>query len=549
MRNNSLKELLDQFGLRIKEYIVNCPKHPLDGDEYSPLFRHGDNYITILFLSYSCFVGYPDEICKELKQSKYIGYSCITVLLNTDCDCRSIMLQNVLSAMKLNPHLRHKSKLILTTYVVQEKYRRMSHRRHDIYTFFKKYFKRLDKNGVKCSRSGLLHPNLESFDGVEQKDNNELNGVDLTKYRPKPKSVKIKNATSNDRHILRDHVIFHHLNVDNAVLMQCFINDPLDRMAETMFLKTQVLDDPMRSMQQVLMENDQILGYFRIIQASTNTDFYFCSINPAFAIICNNYYFTNQPEKKWRKGSEQDVKRIIRTLKIEGISHIIIQDCQRDKLQRIIEYFEKLDCRILKNFLFFLMTHGQANNVVETPDDTLDFRKDIVNRIAANPSLKDTNITMVLNACRGDIDPIYADYFDMEEFKYSSGQDKDLPPNVAVMNSVPDGMASLRCERHGSPYIISLCKNIHKNSDCRKITKLNNQDLLKDEMLSDWKEIAEIVLFDKHKEHRIDKEPFKAPPILDLMLKIVHDLEELGIFNRNEESGRQAKPLFYRIRR
>ncbi|XP_058983921.1 uncharacterized protein LOC131804767 [Musca domestica] len=278
---------------------------------------------------------------------------------------------------------------------------------------------------------------------------------------------------------------------------------------------------PRETIAQILTPGERS-GKHECIKKSTNVDLYFYNINPALAIIVNNYYFTSPQQV--REGSEYDVLNLMRELKTARIPFILIEDCDRAQLLQILEYIERKDFQPLKSFLFFIMSHGDSNDIIYTHDGQLNIRTDVVEKIQANPSLDDVETLIVLNACRGPIDLEYATCGDLEQIKPSDAS--HLKRNTILLYSVPDRVQSPRCPREGCPLIWSFCQNFHRSDhthDIRIIGDQINSDLQKMYYFDGVDTCSELLTNSKGRPHNILKLPSNAVTMLELIDSILKD--------------------------
>lgn len=550
---------MDQFGLRIKLYVVNCKKHPVDSEEdYFASNPEYDGQIQTIahayrYLSYNSHVGDIDVIADDLRQTKCIGYSCVAVLLNTDCICRTKMFRRILKAIKQNDHLLYKSKLLMTTYTKKLQFRQVWERDMSE-IFLKKYFKRLRQYSLMYSSNCLIHPNLEKLysNGYAKDKRNPFNKIRKyirvrlpwekeEEYKPY-NDDHIKNFTQNDRNPMKDHYYFHQSKLNHAIFMQCFINNSRERGIEIDTLMFQAYGSPMKPLEDILKENCYCLGNFRIIQSTVRDKFIFYGINPTLAIVINNYYFPVDDEEGNRLGSEEDVKRLSRELKIAGIPYVIIQDCGRDKLLKLMKFLENLDCSALQSFLFFIMSHGGSNDIIRSHDGDVSVKEDIVKSIKSNATLQNVETVIVVTACRGGLDPDHMDFDDLDDIEHTDSS--HLLDNIVILYSSPDEVISCRCEEHGSRFIMSLCKQFRKCRDLKQATEHINEDLKQASWYKGFEEVPELVTSDTQKPRNIPKsltDPLKMIKFIETLLNALKTLDE---YNRTEKDVDDWRPLF-----
>ncbi|XP_023301585.2 uncharacterized protein LOC111683717 [Lucilia cuprina] len=206
-------------------------------------------------------------------------------------------------------------------------------------------------------------------------------------------------------------------------------------------------------------ELEMILKKFCAIMAISkgNAEMYFYSVNPALAIIINNYYFTNQNSKYGiREGSEKDVLHLIHQFQISGTPHIVMQDFKRSEILKLIECLRLKDLKPLKCLYFIIMTHATKNNIIYTNDGELNFIGDILEPLQSNSTLQNAHITFVNVHCRGNLNGLYIDPDDSSSI--APTKIPQLQPNTSVLYSVPDLMVSPRHRNSGTPFVSSFSK-------------------------------------------------------------------------------------------
>ncbi|XP_037827463.1 uncharacterized protein LOC119615525 [Lucilia sericata] len=248
---------------------------------------------------------------------------------------------------------------------------------------------------------------------------------------------------------LTDYYTFVMSNLENAFFFQDYHEKSGDAMLHNLL---KILENqPFISAKELHM----ILKIFCAISviSKANVDLYFNNVNPALAIIINQYYFANH---NTREGSEKDVQQLIQQFQISRTPYIVIQDFKRSEILKLIEFLSCKDLSALMCLYFITMTHGMENNIIYASDTKVNFIEDILNPIQSNVFLKDTHITFVNVHCRGSIDAAHMDHDDSENILPTKIE--QLQPNVTVFYSVPDLVTSPRCTKSGTPFINSYCK-------------------------------------------------------------------------------------------
>ncbi|XP_075148384.1 uncharacterized protein LOC142222251 [Haematobia irritans] len=500
------------LGQRMRLHLLNCEKH-----WDTKILKYFDGN-TAFNLDYN--YQHPREIYANLRNSMYIPYSCIVILINTQCQCGTKILRKILDNIKMNAHLRYKTKLIISGYLLNEYYR--SH--NDLLVTHLVLRKYAEKN--KTSEDIYLHSRVK----------------DLPEEIP-----QFKNITMADKIPLRDYDIFLKANVENTLFQQIFIKQHMDR-AYALDMMLYWLDIlPLISINELFQECGFNMDF--LIHTIRNVDYYFYSINPALAIIVNNYYFTNNLE--FRKGSEQDVKRLLRELKIAQIPFILVQDCSREEILQIVKYIRDKDFSPLQSFYFFLMTHGDADNVVYCQDGQLNFIDDLLHPIEMNTTLRSANKFIIPNMCRGRIDMDFADYNDLKQIQPTD--DGFLCENTRILYSVPDRVASPRHQTRGSSFMKIFCNNFRNTAhsqDIRYIHSNINKDLRTINYYCDLENPSDLVIGKGSRPCALIPLRTKAKQMIKLIDYIAQDFpkfqSETTVQNGYAEVGdSEYKTLFY----
>ncbi|XP_065371294.1 uncharacterized protein LOC135963391 [Calliphora vicina] len=261
----------------------------------------------------------------------------------------------------------------------------------------------------------------------------------------------------------------------------------------------------------------------------TNVELYFYSINPALAIIVNNYYFTNH--MGIRVGSEQNVHELIREFKRIRTPYILIEDITRAQLLNLVKYLRYKNLEQLECLYFITMTHGAENDILYTNDGELNFVEDILRPIQSNVTLKETNILFVNNYCRGELNGLYITHDDSK--KILPTQIQQLQPNTSVIYSVPDTVISPRHPQNGALFINKFTRSFR---DLKSPSSLNNLfenvvDSLQNDHYYDtldcFGKAPELVMGDTTKSHNIKPMATNAKETAPLFVSITKDFQQV----------------------
>lgn len=493
---------MDRLGLRFILYIANCPQHSLE------IFTK--NFGTKNEL-YTGRIGDVLEICEQLKKVKCIGYSSMIVLLNTHCKCRSKMLRIVMKAFKNNHYLKYKSKLIIASYVAKIDYR-YAWNEDMAKVLLIKYFEELENQQLNSSSNTLIYPDLKQLENEDDYIRKLLKKYWNEREQNTLYNDTIKNITKDNKTLLKDFNYFQQKGLDNTIFMQNFFEDELELMSDVERIVNVVIENiATTTMQQILIRHCQDTSKNYILQSSSSKDLYFLSLNPSLAIIINNRDFSNDLGN--REGSEKDVEHLTKILQLNGIPFSYVEDCDRISMLTLMNYVQNLDCSALKNFLLFIMSHGGANGIIYAKDgEEININTDIIKPIQSNATLKDTEKVIVILACRGDIDPEYADLDDLERIHPTTSE--NLSNNTTIIYSTPNNVMSIRCPKHGSPFMTSLCKHASKYNDLKDIVQRIDEDLRQESCFSDLEQVPELITKNPDEQHHIQKEYGDVPKMM-----------------------------------
>ncbi|XP_073837058.1 uncharacterized protein [Musca autumnalis] len=513
-------EARTMLGLSMRLHILHCDDvdHQLD-----PKITEVRKFFHTLQVSFRMFdFDYlpecPQRIYDKLQSGMYIRYACIMVLLNIKCQCKTKILENVLQRIKENSFLRYKTKMVLCGYQLNTAF--------DME--YQPYTNDLivDKFPQQFTTTGCTYL-----------------------YRPTPLWVAAKRPVLEgdisvcDADILADNNVFRKANADNTLLMQYFTQRHTDFAFQMESIAVQLAMNPLISVNELSVV--ELMSDF-IVQASANADYYFYSINPTLAIISNTYHFTND-KLKARQGSEVDVRRIIRELKIAHIPFILLQDCTRGEYMKIIEYIKHSNLRALKTLMLFLMSHGNSGNVVYASDGELNLFEDIIIPIEANRTLANVEKLLVCNFCRGPIDYEYATYRDLAKVKPTYCP--HLGEKFTLMCSVANGVAAPRDIEYGSPFIEIFCELFHSmqpDKDLHNLQKEIDKRLRKVDYYCGVDKRSDLVMGNSNICHTIFfRSRSKAREMIDLVKLIIQDFPQLIDTTGLAAAAERPKSLFY----
>ncbi|XP_073816199.1 uncharacterized protein [Musca autumnalis] len=491
LRDKDHEYALREAGLRVA--IVHI-ENPQDEWQHAANFRSFfENIPLVCFLTKSY-----KETVQYLKKSKFIGYASIFVVVH-----HNTYLSTVARSMEQNPYLRYKSKIIICRYNMSNSKKVSGNLQLDVFT------RQLEQELPQARYCEYNNP-LDF--GLKNK-----NGIDLSQAVGDLKFVSS-------------------LQLNHFIFVQCFT---LDSMCEyftyihIIAMTLRLITDPVEStLKTLLAQTVSSVAY-----PTTLVDLYLYTINPALAIIINNYHFTNSLGV--RKGSERDVVRLIRELKIARIPYILVEDASREELLKLINYISNKDFRPLKNLLIFLMSHGGQDDILHTNDGQVNIREDIVKPIQNNAFLQNIKIHFAINACRGKTDIEWADYRDLRNIKPTDGS--YLHKNVTVLYSVPKNFRSLRSETTGSPFVNAFCQNIRHfppNQDIRQLDQKINSDPNILEFFDELKKCTELILSCSDNKYNIIPMAENVLQVISLLKSIAEEfpLRESIVTNETASS-------------
>lgn len=483
---SNIKELaLGDGGLKVALFFIQNPNEDWDHTKDAHDFFSHLPAVDFFNMAHA-------ETLHQLKHSKFIGYASVLVIIH-----RNSLHDGVVKAMDSNEYLRYKSKVIMCRYHLKII--------TSLNTLSKSRPLSKDQLNEKISGIKAIFQNLGTFIKSGTQNAFQLHDQHL--------SIDLEEAQNDYRY-------FKSLTVDNFIFVQwCTHDDNCDYFFYALILYS-VLINVIRPLEPALQEGCQGAGC--AVTATTSADQYVYSINPALAIIINNNYFRCASEV--REGSEQDVIHLVRELKIARIPYILIEDCSRADLLKVLQYLATKDLRPIKSLLVFLMSHGDEDDIIRTYDGELNIKEDLVRPIQSNVYLKDAKLHIAINACRGDIDPEDALFEELEMVKPTDGG--YLAKNTIVLYSVPDRVQSLRSPETGCPFVQSFCqhfRHIKHTDDIRMLEEKINADPNVVELYPGFEKPAELVMGNVDDLHNIIQSPENFFQMIQLLKSIDSD--------------------------
>uniref|UniRef100_A0A1I8N0U4 Caspase family p20 domain-containing protein n=1 Tax=Musca domestica TaxID=7370 RepID=A0A1I8N0U4_MUSDO len=465
---HGIKELaLGEAGLKVAIFLLQNPHEELQHTTESSGFF--ENLPAVDFLCQS-----PEQILHQLRNSKFIGYASVFVLLQ-----QNSFLAKVIRAMEINTNMTSNEKTTLSP----------SQQRNKLLGI-KNIFQNLGTY-IQCKAANTF-----------QLYNQNIN-IDVAEAQ-------------------RDLLMFRESNVDNCILVQWYRHDDMCQYQTHGLMLFSVLIQILQPLEGALQESFSSAGCAVTSSSSTAADLYVYSINPALAIIINNYYFT-QPLTV-RRGSERDVIQLIRELKIARIPYILIEDCNRDQLLEIVHYISSKDFRPLKNLLVFLMSHGGQDGLLYTHDGQINIPEAVIKPIQNNQFLQHTEIQFVINKCRGETDIEWATYSELKNIAVTDNS--YLKRNTTVLYSVPNNFLSLRSETDGCPFIQAYCQHFRyltPNDDIRQLHKQINSNPIILKFFEELEKCTDLIMTSLEHNHNVIPKSDNFFHMMQLLKSIADD--------------------------
>lgn len=478
-----IEDIVEATGLRVRLFLISGS---CDNWHYKRQ--------TLSFFSSLKFIDFfnesPQEVVFQLSNSKFIGYASVVIIVH-----RISYLIGILEAMEHNQFLRYKSKFILCR-----------HERSPS-SLVQRYTR--EKMQYKLNETACIVKEADRF----------IKGVSGIILRN-------RNATNRDVDENNNGNTFTPMHqIDNLLLLHWMEEDVFTACHGYACVLYATFSQPYCPLKKTLKDS------FKHLIATPNADLYSYSINPALAIIINNYYFTDPFSV--REGSEHDVVRLIRELKIAAIPYIVIEDCNQRELLEILDYMQNKDFYPLTSLLVFVMSHGDSNDIIYTHDGQLNIKEHILKCLQANKSLENSKLHLAINACRGPIDMDYADKDDFDDIRPTDNS--DLNENSVILYSVPNNVQSLRSPEDGCPFVQSFCRHfrhIQHTDDVRVLEQKINSDLSTMDYFRGLEKCMELVATDNNQQHCIRHPSSNVSQLWKLYKSI------------SEEFPRQEHPLF-----
>lgn len=489
------------------------------------------------------------EIFEEVKTSKYIGHSCLIFLVNMNCLCRSELLVHLFDFVNENEHLRHKAKLFLTRYyslepfgyfmnkhygatdnttrrrrfrLSDEEIKNMGFPGVDFCTSVRKTNTELLKN---VNTGGHTSGTVDYSSLVGTKGNYTGDSGTYSQQRTNLNFKKIKQHIDMDEYprIIQDYLFFCRSYLDNSIFVQI-----LDRVAfhESTNMKNflhQSYNCQTLPIHQIFIDVVKQEPFLYSLYTSSTEALYCFSINPTVVFVINSYYFTTPTTP--RKGSGFDVIYLIRAFKIRGLHYVLIEDCSKEQLLKVLEYLKKKDFYPVQNFLFWMMSHGSSGNIIRTYDGELDIN-DIVNSIQSNKSLKNALKLFLFNNCRGSIDVRYADQAALNRIQPTNND--HLDENSVVVYAVRNELRSFRSSKEGCAFPTSFSIELTKSSPNETIDAiLERVNEMTRPSFCRLTNYIEVVRKNHNRTFRITPIPIASEEMVELCQSIENELEQI----------------------
>ncbi|XP_037956392.1 uncharacterized protein LOC119686015 [Teleopsis dalmanni] len=108
----------------------------------------------------------------------------------------------------------------------------------------------------------------------------------------------------------------------------------------------------------------------------------------------------------------------------------------------------------MKNLYITVMSHGHENDIIYTKTEAYNIQDTIIKPLLANKNLKDTQKIVLVNACRGDIDPRLED----DDLEYVETDMNNIDVKLVTFYSSQRGYVSL-LPKDGAVFIKEFCEH------------------------------------------------------------------------------------------
>ncbi|XP_017326249.1 caspase-8 isoform X2 [Ictalurus punctatus] len=240
-----------------------------------------------------------------------------------------------------------------------------------------------------------------------------------------------------------------------------------------------------------LAEGDRNLSFPEPNQNNTPLEQYDMSGDwRGFALIINNYDFSNCQELKNREGTDIDEKSLVAVLRWLGFEIVKRQDCNRESMLEALDELRRRDHTQADCVVCCVLTHGCEGGVQGVDGKTVLLRElmELLDGIHC-PSLQQKPKLFFIQACQGvheqQVVFLQSDgpnnTSDVEFFCDAEVPRESIPAGAdyLVAMATVSGCVSFREKSKGSWFIQSLCKNLEQlvpsGIDLLSIlTKVNN---------------------------------------------------------------------------
>ncbi|XP_053483053.1 caspase-8 isoform X2 [Ictalurus furcatus] len=240
-----------------------------------------------------------------------------------------------------------------------------------------------------------------------------------------------------------------------------------------------------------LAEGDRNLSFPEPNQNNTTLEQYDMSGDwRGFALIINNYDFSNCQQLKNREGTDIDEKSLVAVLRWLGFEIVKRQDCNRESMLDALDELRRRDHTQADCVVCCVLTHGCEGGVQGVDGETVLLRE-LMELLDGNhcPSLQQKPKLFFIQACQGvqeqQVVFLQSDgpnnISDMELFCDAEVPRESIPAGAdyLVAMATVSGYVSFREKSKGTWFIQSLCKNLQQlvpsGIDLLSIlTKVNN---------------------------------------------------------------------------
>ncbi|XP_037953089.1 uncharacterized protein LOC119683477 [Teleopsis dalmanni] len=400
----------------------------------------------------------------SVSSNSFISYASLLIILDFECYCQADNLLLVLyNTINSNKNLKYVTKIILTHTYLPFK--------NDNLKFQKKIGrKKLNFQLNREKEMKSLRPRFNSDEGHARRDiskmmffkdyktveNKAESKVKATRIVPEFIAPKYERTKVADKYLTQENINF--TLIDNSILVEFRKLGHLEGTTAFESFLTQLHNLGVRvSVQQmtanILDKRDKWFIYSEIghFETTSTMGCYIFNINPALAIVFNHISFNNLT---MRDASINDIERLKNTYIKKKIPLLILKDGSAEEVKRTMNAVEKLEFKNLKQLYVTVMSHGDEGDIIYTKTDTYNIKETVLNPLLANESLKDVQKIVLVNACRGDIDPRYED----DDLEYEETNTDEIDENLVTFYSTQKGYVSL-LPADGAVFIKEFCEH------------------------------------------------------------------------------------------